>query len=59
MDLEGKREGDVWGLPLKSVGNLAVPLVKVLTLLHINVARLGFSSHPLWCLRMAEDHFPT
>lgn len=37
----------VWGLPLKSAGDLAVPLVKVLALLHINVARSGFSSHPL------------
>lgn len=37
----------MWGLPLKSAGDLAVPLVKVLALLHINVARSDFSSHPL------------
>lgn len=43
---ERERE-TLWGLPLKSAGDLAVPLVKVLALLHISVARLGFSSHSL------------
>lgn len=35
-------------LPLKSAGDVAVPLVKVFALLHINAARsFFFNSHPL------------
>lgn len=50
----------LFGLSLESAGELTVPLVKVLALLHINTTG-WFSSHPpgLQCLWMTEDHFPT